>query len=80
MATAVTVDERFNGYWMPEPNSGCWMWFGPSKQGGYGRMHINGRKLLAHRYSWERTNGPIVDGLMVSNIVRRTNWSHVSNV
>lgn len=26
----------FESYWIPEPNSGCWLWLGPTYTGGYG--------------------------------------------
>ena len=39
----------------------CWLWLGGKHQSlGYGRVHLggrNGRRVLAHRYAWELTNG-----------------------
>lgn len=37
---------------------GCWLWTGPTDEGGYGRW----KKSLAHRHSWQEANGPIPDG------------------
>lgn len=42
---------------------GCWLWTGHRGSGGYGRFWLNGKQVLAHRTSWEITNGPIPDGL-----------------
>src|SRR5690242_13637610 len=41
----------------------CWLWTGFITKDGYGRFRGNdGRKTLAHRYSWELHVGPIPDG------------------
>lgn len=52
-------------------DSGCLLWSGYSiKSNGlenfrYGRLGINGRKMLAHRYAYERAHGPIPEGMHV---------------
>ena len=56
---------RFDAKWVPEPNSGCWLWFGASSSWGYGNVRLRGRYLRAHRVSWERANGPVPVGLVV---------------
>lgn len=44
---------------------GCWRWRGPY-WGRYGRVRIDGNVFAyAHRFSWERENGPIPDGMCV---------------
>lgn len=46
--------------------SGCWEWHGSMSRGGYGRLSLpDGRHVLAHRFSFERFNGPIPDGHFV---------------
>lgn len=40
----------FNNY-IPEPNSGCWLWDGRINQGGYGVATIAGHTFLMHRLS-----------------------------
>ena len=40
---------------------GCIIWTGGLSRDGYGKLRVNGRMVPAHRYSWERTNGPIPD-------------------
>jgi hypothetical protein len=57
---------RFEISYMPEPNSGCWLWLG-AEQGsnGYGRIKAEGRTWTAHRYSWAIHRGPIPDGMLV---------------
>jgi hypothetical protein len=54
--------ERFNEKWVPEPNSGCWFWIAAVNRRGYGVT----QSRLAHRVSWQRTNGvAIPEGLCV---------------
>lgn len=63
------VAEVFHDGYIPEPNSGCWLWFKgwteqtPSHR--YGWLCAKGKVVRAHRYSWELHNGPIPKGLLV---------------
>lgn len=45
----------------------CWTWTGCKRTNGYGYMKADGtgRKIAAHRLSWELHNGAIPDGLLV---------------
>ena len=43
-----------------EPMSGCWIWMGPVNANGYG---LSGHGKLAHRVSYERSDGEIPSGL-----------------
>lgn len=56
-------------HYIPEPNSGCWLWLGFDNGGGYGRLwkKINGKRTLvsAHREMWEQTFGKIPHGMIV---------------
>lgn len=54
-------------YSIPEPNSGCWLWFA-SNNGttGYGLLFLGrGNKFYAHRASWMAHKGPIPPGMCV---------------
>lgn len=60
------IIERFYEKLEIVTDSGCWIWTGATDPKGYGRfMTTNGRAVLAHRFSWEVTNGEITDGLYV---------------
>lgn len=66
--------ERFDKFVYPEPNSGCFLWGGGEfVSGGYGKFRLgktaNGKPndVRAHRFAWERANGPIPAGLHVLN-------------
>ena len=43
----------------------CLIWVGWTDKNGNGQVHVNGKKQKAHRYAWERINGPIPDGMIV---------------
>ena len=45
------VIERFEGKYIPEPNSGCWIWMGCTNKDGYGRFNLLGKLVGAHRFS-----------------------------
>jgi hypothetical protein len=49
----MTVAERFERQWMPEPNSGCHLWLGAVADTGYGKIIALGQpKASAHRVSY----------------------------
>ena len=48
-----------------QKSDGCWRWTGKPNKKGYGRFGVNWMVILAHRFAWEATNGPIPDGLSV---------------
>lgn len=77
-----TPIQRFEELYEPEPNSGCWLWLG-HLQRGYARFRANGRKHVAHRWSWEHVNGPVPEGLQLDHLCRRracVNPSHLEPV
>ena len=43
----------------------CWVWVGCVEADGYGRVHVGGKGVLAHRQSWLMSRGTIPDGLCV---------------
>ena len=60
---AFELERRLQNY-IPEPNSGCWLWAGRLCGGGYGSLKVDGRRCQAHRASWEFHIGPIPAGLL----------------
>lgn len=57
--------ERFEEKYIPEPNTGCWLWIGASLVSGYGQFRNDGH-ALAHRWSYDYFKG----GLGSSDVVR----------
>lgn len=47
------------------PESGCWFWMGSTNRQGYGRIHFDGYRWLAHRLSYTLFKGEIQEGLSV---------------
>lgn len=43
----------------------CWLWIGHKDQQGYGKTSIRGKRILAHRYSYELHYEAIPSGLYV---------------
>lgn len=41
----------------------CLIWTGTTIHNGYGRITVDGRGSLAHRYAWERVHGPVPEGM-----------------
>lgn len=48
----------------------CLVWTGSASAEGYGRMQVDGKSMLSHRYAWERSNGPIPDGMHIDHVCR----------
>lgn len=61
----IPLAERFETKYIPEPNSGCWLWIGGQNEHGYGIIGVGGRKdgvAKAHRVSWELNRGKLSPG------------------
>jgi hypothetical protein len=57
-----TDASRLEPLFIPEPNTGCWLWLGATNQYGYGQVHWDGRTRAAHRVSYEVHVGAIPAG------------------
>lgn len=57
---------RFENLYIPEPNSGCWIWLGAVIDStGYGTFNWNKKIVSAHRASFVLAKGEIPEGAMV---------------
>lgn len=65
----LTVVERFEAKYIPEPNSGCWLWTANIFPNGYGQFRVSKdpekRCEGAHRVSYQLFRGSIDDGMCV---------------
>jgi len=60
------VNERFEKFVMPVPESGCWLWLGRvDPDSGYGQFSLNDRITRAHRAAWLLYRGDIPAGRLV---------------
>lgn len=63
-----TADERFDFYCCY--TGSCIVWTACTMEFGHGQFVVNGKKVLAHRYSYERHYGPIPKELEIDHICR----------
>lgn len=57
-----------------DPDSGCFIWTGPTHHGGendYGQISYKGQTRPTHVAAWEELVGPIPDGLVLDHVVAR---------
>jgi hypothetical protein len=65
------VIQRFEAKFIPEPNSGCWLWTAATDGRGYGRFRIGSktdgtrRSAIAPRISWSIYKGELPDDACV---------------
>lgn len=60
------MQTRFERKYIPEPNSGCWLWIGNLfVSGGYGDFKDNGKRVRAHVYSYKIHKGKIPVGKFI---------------
>ena len=64
------IIERFSRHYRVEPGTGCWLWTSGLWGGGYGAFFLRGKKVQAHRFSYEHHVGPIPEGLDVDHLCR----------
>lgn len=61
----LNILERFESKYIPEPNSGCWLWLGSKTLTGYGYFRVGNKMKRAHRVSFELFKGNIPGNLYV---------------
>lgn len=64
------IIERMNERYVPDPNSGCWLWTSYCSSGGYATIYINNKIYQAHRISYELHKGEIPNGLEIDHLCR----------
>jgi HNH endonuclease len=80
---AVPLKERFEKHFIPEPNSGCWLWLSATIAGGpknnpalYGVIGndrgLVPKMLMAHRASYQVYKGEIPEGHDIDHECRNT--------
>jgi len=61
-----TLDQFFWDRVIKSPK--CWNWCGAKTTLGYGQIKFRGTSMLAHRYSYELTNGAIRPGGVIDHL------------
>jgi hypothetical protein len=54
-----------------DPESDCWCFTGGKTPNGYGMSSYRGKRVYAHRLSYELFTGPIPDGLVLDHVRNR---------
>lgn len=69
--------ERIESKFIPEPNSGCFIWVGALSELGYAMLSISTenkarrqKQFRAHRLYYELERGPIPEGLVLDHLCR----------
>lgn len=65
MTRLTNLHDRFEAQYIPEPNSGCWLWTGFLDRFGYGYFRIGDIKDRPHRYAFRFYCGPIPENRQV---------------
>lgn len=64
----VLSEDETNRFWAKVrrvDSSKCWEWQSTKSEGGYGRFHLQGRQIPAHRVAYSLTSGVIPPGFLV---------------
>ncbi len=62
---------RFEESFIPEPNTGCYLWINSLTPRGYGNFYIGQNITVpAHRFAYEKEYGPIPIGLHIDHLCR----------
>lgn len=63
-----SVKKRLFDKSMPEPNTGCIIWIGCIFNGGYGRMWVRDKQIMAHRISYFIDKGDIPEDFVIDHL------------
>lgn len=64
----LSTTERFEQHYIPEPNSGCWLWTGAVNKKGYGTFRVEAKTFFSHRISYELYKESIPIGLVIDHL------------
>ena len=67
----MSARERFDKFFIPEPNGGCWLWMGYINRKGYGNFRFEGRSQLSHSAAYKIFVGPILAGFEIDHKCRQ---------
>lgn len=64
-----TLEERLAEKYIPEPNTGCFLWLGMLHKQGYGVIKIGKKNRLAHVVAYELEFGPVPLGFELDHVI-----------
>lgn len=68
--TPEQIIHKLEANFVPDPNSGCWLWTAGLFKTGYGSIHIGTKTKRAHRVMYELVKGPVPDGKPLDHLCR----------
>lgn len=71
LTTAEFWESKVGSHYIPEPNTGCWLWTKNLGRGGYAQAKIHFLTRNAARVFYEAFRGPIPDGLQLDHLCRQ---------
>lgn len=75
--------ERFEAKYIPEPNTGCWLWTASLNADGYSQFWFDGKMSSGHLFSYRHFVGPIPLGFQPDHKCRVrscVNYHHLEAV
>lgn len=60
--------EKFQPRISIDEHTQCWEWQGEINRNGYGRVWVEGKRLMAHRAIYTLIVGPIPEGLVLDHL------------
>lgn len=61
-------ESKFGDWYVPEPNTGCWLWVRALDKRGYGELTYSAKVHRAHRVSYEMLRGQIPKPLVIDHL------------
>lgn len=74
MSHKISIKERFDSKWMPEPNTSCWIWLANTSKDGYAIFSLNGKSVSGHKAALLLYKGFPINTTTAKN---KMNWDHV---
>jgi len=68
----ISPEERFWSKVDQGDANACWIYKGKINNKGYGMFTVRGKHVLAHRFSYALTKGPIPEGLSLDHLCKTT--------
>jgi hypothetical protein len=65
-----SLRQRIESKFIPEPNSGCFLWLGYLNDKGYAKIRIGNQLQFVHRVYYEMERGPIPAGTVTDHLCK----------
>lgn len=66
----LSIEDKIKARYLINADTQCWEWIACIMNTGYGEFYHEGKKYLAHRFSYELFREPIPNGLVIDHLCR----------